>query len=86
MRRQLLTYGRRLPLPPSPGKVFTLGHMPHPKDKDREAYAFPCGGCTDTDFLRENEISVVYTQWGSKSPDLVEVRKNVYLLKEAGGK
>jgi len=38
---------------------------------------------TDTAFMRENEISIVYTRQGSKNPDLVEVRKDVYLLKEA---
>ncbi len=61
--------------------VYSRVHL-YPEDKDREADAFLRGGCTDTDFLRENEISIVYTRESSKNPDLVEVRKNVYLLKE----
>lgn len=65
--------------------IYTRIHA-YPRDKDREAYAFLRGGCTDTDFLRENGISIVYTRQGSKNPDLVEVRKNVYLLKEARAK
>jgi hypothetical protein len=63
--------------------IYTRIHA-YPKDKDREAYAFLREGCTDTDFLRENGISIVYTRQGFRNPDLVEVRKNVYLLKEAG--
>ena len=62
--------------------IYTYIHA-YPRDKDREAYAFLREGCTDTDFLRENGISIIYTRQGSKNPDLVEVRKNVYVLKEA---
>ena len=62
--------------------IYTRIHA-YPEDKDREAYAFLKGGCTDTAFMRENGISIVYTRQGSKNPDLVEVRKDVYLLKEA---
>jgi len=55
----------------------------YPKPSDMEAYEFLRDGCTDTAFLRENEISIVYTQLKCDNPDLVEVRKNVYLLKWA---
>jgi hypothetical protein len=62
-------------------KVYTrIGEAP--KSSDLEAYDFLRGGSRDTDFLRENGISIVYTPWGSQNPDLVEVRNNVYLLKE----
>jgi len=54
-----------------------------PKPSDEEASEFLQGGSTDTTFLRKNGISIVYTRQGSKNPDLVEVRENVYLLKEA---
>jgi len=63
--------------------VYTRIHQA-PKDIDEEAYAFLRGGCTDTAFLRENNISIVYNRGSCSNPDLVEVRKNVYLLKEAG--
>ncbi|MDD5038640.1 MAG: hypothetical protein PHN78_04925, partial [Dehalococcoidales bacterium] len=53
------------------------------KPSDTKAYDFLEGGSTDTDFLRANGISIVYTRWGSNNPDLVEVSRNVYLLKEA---
>ena len=56
----------------------------YPKSSDLEAYEFLRGGSTDTDFLRENEISIVYSQWDCNNPDLVEVRKNIYLLKGTG--
>ena len=58
--------------------------------KDKEAYNFISNGSTDTSLLRKNEISIIYTRLGSGSqaaefasdnPDLVEVRKNIYLLK-----
>lgn len=63
--------------------VYTRTHMA-PKDKDREANKFLRGGSTDSEFLRENGISIVYTSVQSQNPDLTEVRKNVYLLQEAG--
>ena len=61
-------------------KVYTKILMA-PKEKDRKALQFLERGCTDTDFLRENSISIVYTRRGCKNPDLVEVRRYVYLLK-----
>ena len=73
--------------------VYTRIHT-RPKDIDKEVYAFIRGGSTDTTFLRKKGISVIYTRiyggqksrnvdYGSNNPDLVEVIKNVYLLKEA---
>ncbi len=54
-----------------------------PQLSDEEASEFLEDGCTDTDFLRENGISIVYTRSECHNPDLVEVGKNIYLLKEA---
>ena len=54
----------------------------YPKPSDEEAYEFLRGGCTDTAFLTENEISIVYTVEPCQNIDLVEVRENVYLLKQ----
>ncbi len=64
-------------------KVYTRIHT-YPQPKDEEAREFLSGGCTDTDFLKENGISMVYTKADCNNPDLVEVEKNIYLLKEAG--
>jgi len=65
--------------------IYTRIHA-YPMPSDIEAYEFLRDGSTDTTFLRENGISIVYSQWSCDNPDLVEVRKNVYLLKEAGTK
>ena len=63
--------------------IYTRIHS-YPQANDTKAYEFLRTGSTDTAFLREEGISIVYTLQGSKNPDLVEVRKNVYLLEEAG--
>ena len=65
--------------------IYTRIHA-YPMPSDEEAYEFLRTGSTDTAFLRENGISIVYSQWSCDNPDLVEVRKNVYLLEEAGTK
>ena len=71
--------------------IYTRIHMA-PTDIDNEAYAFLRNGSDNTTFLRENGISIVYTrvfdgaqniEYSSDNPDLVEVAKNIYLLKEA---
>ena len=62
-------------------KVVTRIHA-YPKRSDKEAYAFLKGDCSDTSFLRENGISIVYSRSPCISPDLTEVRENIYLLGE----
>ena len=61
--------------------VYTRIHEA-PTAKDEEAYTFLDNGCTDTEFLKENGISIVYSREECRNPDLVEVRENVYLLEE----
>jgi len=61
--------------------VYTRIHM-GPDDTTRKVDEYLAGGCKDTDFLRGNGISIVYTQQECSNPDLVEVNKWVYLLKE----
>ena len=76
-------------LPPWKGAAFTAttGRKVYshttafPTSTDMEAYNFLRGGCQDTAFMKNNGISIVYTRWGCNNPDLVELRKNVYLLK-----
>lgn len=46
---------------------------------DDTIYQFLCDGCPNTAFLRDDGISIVYSQWPCSNPDLVEVSKNVYL-------
>ena len=61
--------------------VYTRIHVA-PGAEDEKARAFLKDGCTNTAFLIENGISIVYTRQSCDNPELVEVRKNVYLLKE----
>jgi len=63
--------------------IHTRTHA-YPTPSDEEAYKFLKDGCTDTAFLKDRGISIVYSRDSCNNPDLVEVRKNVYLLKEAG--
>ncbi len=56
------------------------------KSSDRKAYDFLGDGCTDTSFLRENEISIVYSKHDCNNPDLIEVWNNVYVLRDIEGK
>lgn len=62
-------------------QVFTRIHS-YPKPSDIQAYSFLERGSTDTTYLRENNISIIYTRLVVQNPDLVEVRENIYLLKE----
>jgi len=65
------------------GKYRYTAIYAYPTAADNQAYAFLQGGCKDTDFLRRNNISIVYTRGECYNSDLVEVRRYVYLLKEA---
>jgi len=72
-------------------KVYTRIHA-YPTAKDNEAYAFLSGGSSNSTFLRENVISIVYTrvyesgpnpqvEYESHNTDLVPVARNIYLLR-----
>ena len=63
--------------------VYTRIHS-YPKPIDQEAYAFLGDGCSDTSFLEQHDISIIYSGLPCDNPDLTEVREDVYLLKEAG--
>jgi hypothetical protein len=65
-----------------------------PEETDEKAYSFIRNGSRDTTMLKENGISVIYTrlydltqdkniEFNSDNPDLVEVARNIYLLKSA---
>jgi hypothetical protein len=52
-----------------------------PDKNDRVAYAFLSDGCKDTNFLKKNGISIIYTREACDNPNLVEVAKYIYVLK-----
>ncbi|MBA7692250.1 hypothetical protein ES703_100813 [subsurface metagenome] len=63
--------------------VYTRIHA-YPTSSDEEAHEFLDNGSRDTTFLKENGISIVYSQRGVDNPDLVEQEmEHVYLLREA---
>ena len=53
-----------------------------PGETDFMAYEFLGTGCTDTDFLKDNSISIVYSRDEVRNSDLIQVRKNVYILQK----
>ncbi|MFC1912162.1 hypothetical protein ACFLXG_03300 [Chloroflexota bacterium] len=59
--------------------VYSRIHA-YPKASDEEAYQFLGDGSSNTTFLRENGISIVYTDIEVNNPELTEIRENVYLL------
>ena len=62
--------------------IYTRIHA-RPMPTDQKATKFLKGGCADTDFLRKNGVSIVYTRESCSNPDLVAIREWVYILKEA---
>ena len=52
----------------------------YPTERDIQARDFFENDCRDTAFLKQNGVSIVYTRWVCDNPDLVRVRKYVYLL------
>lgn len=60
--------------------VYSFIHV-GPTPQNMEAYAFLEKGATDTNFLRDNGISIVYIQEPNSNPDLVKITKDVYILK-----
>jgi hypothetical protein len=54
-----------------------------PTVKDAEAVGFLTEGCKDTGYLRDNGIAIVYTPAPVNNAELVEVRQNIYLFREA---
>ncbi|MBI2979683.1 MAG: hypothetical protein HYY41_02500 [Chloroflexi bacterium] len=74
--------------------VYTRIHMA-PGPIDNAAYDFLKSGSTNTTFLRENGITIIYTrvddgnrqvEYSPRNPDLIEVTGNVYLLRQSGDK
>lgn len=64
--------------------IYTRIHA-YPRPSDLYVYNFLEAGSANTTFLEENGITIVYARKPVANPDLAEVRKFVYVLKEAGG-
>jgi len=64
------------------GKNVHTWILGYPLPKDVEAREFLSSNCTDTAFLRENGISIVYAENECNNPSLKKVREHVYLLEE----
>ncbi|UCH51906.1 MAG: hypothetical protein JSV54_03950 [Chloroflexota bacterium] len=54
----------------------------YPMERAKRASAFMEERCRDTEFLRENGISIVYSLFDCDNPDLIELRPHVFVLKE----
>lgn len=50
--------------------------------RHQEVHRFFSHGCCDTNFLKDNNISIVYATGRCSNSDLVNVKKNIYLVKE----
>jgi hypothetical protein len=61
--------------------VYTRMHS-RLSNTDQEAYDFLRNDCADTDFLRNNSISVVYSLDPVSNENLTEIRKGVYLFQK----
>jgi len=62
-------------------KVYARLHA-FPLPRDEEARAFLGAGCTDSEFLRKNDISIVYTYGECRNPDLTKLKERIYLFRE----
>ena len=49
-------------------------------DRDKQAYTFLEDGCLDTEFMKQNGISIVYSRLECANSELVQVYDNVWLL------
>lgn len=54
----------------------------YPLERAKRAAEFIKEGCRDTEFLRENDITIVYYLFACDNPDLIELRPGVYILRD----
>jgi len=80
--RAILDPWKATPFAAITGKyVYTRIHA-FPTESDARASSYLGEGCTDTAFLRENGIGIVYTRGECRNPDLTRVAEGVYLLED----
>lgn len=60
-------------------KVYTRLYI-YLGEAEEKAYEFLDNGCVDTTFLEENGILIIYNRKNCENPDLINVRRHVYLL------
>ena len=54
----------------------------YPLERAERATEFLDENCQDTEFLRENEITIVYSLFVCDNPDLIKLRRHIYILKD----
>ena len=79
----ILAPHKGIPFTAITGKIAYARVTGLPSANSGKANSFLGNSCNDTTLMEDNGISIVYTQGECNNPDLVEVRDNVYLLKEA---
>ncbi|MDD4860093.1 MAG: hypothetical protein PHR56_07845 [Dehalococcoidales bacterium] len=79
-QKAVLDPAKALPFTVITGKKVYTWVFTEPKAADIQVTRFLKQGCIDTNFLRQNGISLVYTTLGVTNPELVEVSENIYLL------
>jgi hypothetical protein len=62
--------------------VYTAKAYPWGVEEAMEITAFMKEGATDTEYIRERNVNIVYSPYPLDNPDLVEVRPGVYILRE----
>jgi hypothetical protein len=62
--------------------VYTAQAYPWGVEESREITAFLREGATDTEYIRERNVNIIYSPFPLENPDLVKVRDGVYILRE----
>lgn len=65
--------------------VYTAKAYPWGVEQAREISGFFMTGATDTEYIKERNVNILYSPVPLNNPDLVEVRDGVYILREEGG-
>ncbi len=62
--------------------TYTAKAYPWGVEESMEITAFLREGATDTEYIREKNVNILYSPFPLENPDLVEVRDGVYILRE----
>ena len=81
-QRAILNPWKGVPFTAITGRLAYARIYGTPSPNSGRARRFLSQGSTNTAFLRENGISIVYTRGKVNNPDLARVRDNVYLLQD----
>ncbi len=61
--------------------TISLGPNPKAEERNRAIARFFENACNDTEFLRKNNISIVYSYVNCKNPDLEKIKDRIYVLR-----